>query len=100
MRDLLAPARNKAKRWLSTVTGAPAPTPEVEQLRKRVQTLENRANRQANRLSELESEIQEQRHLNRRLAELTDVVQELLVPAVDRDDEKVAALLDPSAREN
>lgn len=41
------------------------------------------------RVSELEAEIQECRRLNRRLAELTDVVQELLIPLADRDQDKV-----------
>ena len=39
------------------------------------------------RLAALEEEVQEQRQLNRRLAELTDVVAELLVPLADRDEE-------------
>jgi hypothetical protein len=46
------------------------------------------------RLAELEKEMQESRRLNRRLAELTDVVQELLVPLAQRDEEKVQAYLD------
>lgn len=46
------------------------------------------------RLAELEKEMQESRRLNRRLAELTDVVQELLVPLALRDEEKVQAYLD------
>jgi hypothetical protein len=46
------------------------------------------------RVAELEKEMQESRRLNRRLAELTDVVQELLVPLALRDEEKVQAYLD------
>lgn len=46
------------------------------------------------RIAVLEAEVQENRELNRRLAELTDVVTELLVPLSQRDDEKVDALLD------
>ena len=38
--------------------------------------------------------MQEARRLNRRLAELTDVVQELLVPIAQRDEEKVREYLD------
>jgi prefoldin subunit 5 len=53
---------------------------EVEALRRRV--------------SELEEEMQESRRLNRRLAELTDIVQELLVPLAQRDEEKVRRYLD------
>ncbi len=46
------------------------------------------------RVSELEKEMQESRRLNRRLAELTDIVQELLVPLAQRDEEKVQTYLD------
>lgn len=46
------------------------------------------------RVTELEAEVQECRQLNLRLAELTDVVQELLVPISQRDEAKVAELLD------
>ncbi len=46
------------------------------------------------RISALEDEMQEARRLNRRLAELTDVVQELLLPVAQRDEEKLAALLE------
>jgi len=42
----------------------------------------------------LEAEVQETRRLNRRLAEITDVVQEVLVPAANRDDERLRRLLD------
>ena len=44
------------------------------------------------RLSALEEEIQECRQLNLRLAELTDVVQELLLPVAQRDEARVAEL--------
>jgi len=46
------------------------------------------------RVTELENEMQEARRLNRRLAELTDLVQELLVPVAQRDEEKVREYLD------
>ena len=50
--------------------------------------------RLAARVKELEAEVQECRQLNLRLAELTDVVQELLVPIAQRDEEKVRRYLD------
>ena len=53
---------------------------EVEELRQRV--------------TELEAEVQEARRLHRRVAELLDVVEELLVPLTLRDEEKVQAFLD------
>ena len=46
------------------------------------------------RVSVLEDEVQECRQLNLRLAELTDVVQELLLPVAQRDEQRVAALLE------
>ncbi|HET9827980.1 MAG TPA: DUF6752 domain-containing protein [Nocardioidaceae bacterium] len=46
------------------------------------------------RVTALEAEVQECRQLNLRLAELTDVVQELLVPIAARDEEKVTAVLE------
>ena len=45
------------------------------------------------RLAALEDEVQENRQLNRRIAELTDVVAELLLPLADRDDARVDQLL-------
>ncbi len=49
------------------------------------------------RVEELESEVQENRRLNRRLAELTDVVQELLVPIAQRDEDKLRERLEKYA---
>jgi hypothetical protein len=46
------------------------------------------------RVEALEEEMQETRRLNRRLAELMDVVEELLVPMSQGDQEKVRAYLD------
>lgn len=45
------------------------------------------------RVVALEKEIQETRRLNQRLSDLIDVVTEVLVPAVDRDDERMRAAL-------
>jgi hypothetical protein len=46
------------------------------------------------RVAQLEGEIQESRAMNRRLADVVDVVTELLVPAMDRDDERVRAAIE------
>ena len=62
-----------------TVTG-PEITRQVARLRHRIE--------------ELESEVQENRRLNRRLAELTDVVQELLIPIAQRDEDKLRERLE------
>ena len=49
--------------------------------------------RLAARVSELEDEVQECRQLNLRLAELTDIMQELLLPVSQRDEERIAELM-------
>ncbi|WGL51784.1 hypothetical protein P5P86_17745 [Nocardioides sp. BP30] len=46
------------------------------------------------RLRALEDEVQELRQLNRRIAELTDVVAELLVPIQERDEDAVREALE------
>jgi hypothetical protein len=46
------------------------------------------------RVAELEAEMQESRRLNRRLAELMDIVQELLVPIAQRDEKKINEYLE------
>ena len=48
----------------------------------------------AARVAALEAAVEESRQLNQRLADVVDVVTEVLVPAVDRDDERVRAALD------
>lgn len=50
------------------------------------------------RVERLEAEVQEVRRFSRRLAELTDIVEEVLVPAADRDDERLRRVLDDYAR--
>lgn len=45
------------------------------------------------RILDLEAAVMENRQLNRRLAELTDILAELLVPATERDEERLTALL-------
>jgi hypothetical protein len=45
------------------------------------------------RVTELEAEMQEARRLNKRIAELTDVVAEVLLPAGQRDDERIRKAL-------
>ena len=45
------------------------------------------------RVAELEAEVQECRQVNLRLAELTDVVAELLLPVAQRDEARIGELL-------
>jgi hypothetical protein len=61
--------RDRSRSALRTVTGRE----RLDDLNKRVAALER--------------EVQEARRLNRRLAELMDVVQELLLPVAQRDEE-------------
>ncbi len=46
------------------------------------------------RVDALEESVQENRRLNQRLTDVIDVVTEVLVPALDRDDERVRKALD------
>ena len=46
------------------------------------------------RVLDLEDAVMENRQLNRRLAELTDILAELLVPATQRDEAKLAELIE------
>jgi hypothetical protein len=41
------------------------------------------------RIASLESEVAEMRQLNKRIAELADVVSEVLLPAEQRDDQRL-----------
>jgi hypothetical protein len=50
------------------------------------------------RLDELEAEVQECRQLNIRLAEITDLVEQLLLPMAARDEEKIAAAVEKYSR--
>ena len=45
------------------------------------------------RIKDLENAVQENRQLQRKVAELTDVVVELLVPLAESDDEATKAVL-------
>jgi hypothetical protein len=49
--------------------------------------------RLAARVKALELAVEENRRLNQRLADVVDVVTEVLVPAADRDDERMRAAL-------
>lgn len=49
------------------------------------------------RVEVLEAEVQECRRLNIRLAELTDVIEQLLLPIAQRDDQAIAAAVEKYA---
>lgn len=69
------------------------PDAERPGVAKRLAKLERQSRRQASRITELEAQLVEERRLHRRVAELTDVVTELLVPATARDEERVRAAI-------
>jgi len=48
----------------------------------------------AARVAALEAAVEESRELNQRLADVVDVVTEVLVPAADRDDERLRTALE------
>ena len=50
------------------------------------------------RLDELEVEVQECRQLNIRLAELTDLVEQLLLPIAAQDQDQIAAAVEKYSR--
>jgi hypothetical protein len=83
-------ARRKLARALG---GAPMPPPVPvggsagQRALRQVAALRKRVNR-------LEAELEESRQLNRRLAEVTDVVAELLLPGQGRDEERLRAALE------
>lgn len=64
-----------------------------EQMR-RMDRMTKRLDRMVIRLDELEEEIQEERALAMRVAQLSDIVQELLIPVADRDEKRLKELLE------
>ena len=50
------------------------------------------------RLDDLEAEVQECRQLNLRLAEVTDLVEQLLLPIAAQDQERIAAAVEKYSR--
>jgi hypothetical protein len=50
------------------------------------------------RLEELQAEVQECRQLNIRLAEVTDLVEQLLLPIAAQDQERIAAAVEKYTR--
>jgi hypothetical protein len=64
-----------------------------ESIKSRLQANAGADKRLAQRVAALEEAVEENRKLNQRLADVVDVVTELLVPAMDRDDERVKKAL-------
>lgn len=67
--------------------GGPTAAPAGAVTRGQLQSLRRR-------VDELEEAVQESRRLNQRLADVVEVVTEVLVPAADRDDDRMKAALE------
>ena len=63
-------------------------------MRKLLSRSEDRIARLEADVAELMDSVEENRRLNERLSDVLDVVTELLVPAVDRDDARLEAALE------
>lgn len=63
------------------------------QLRRRLNEAEKQVATLRRRVEVLEQEVQEGRQLNRQVAEMLDVMGEVLLPAEQRDEERLHALL-------
>lgn len=79
--------------------------PAVDRVLRRMRQQDRRLNRQRQlidellrRVTELESEVQECRRLNKRIAEVTDIVAEVLMPATHRDDDELRRRLKAYAK--
>lgn len=80
------PGRKKTlrQRAVRRVAEAAATSEPIDELKKRIAVLE--------------AEVQENRQLNVRIAELVDLVAELLLPVASQDPEKIKAATDKFAR--
>lgn len=90
-RQVRAWGRAGAARLAPTVLESVA---EVPRLRRQVDRLITRNAQLNQRIDQLDADLQESRQLHARTAEIADVVVELLVPAADRDDERLRAALE------
>lgn len=66
---------------------------QLQHAEQRLHTMEGHWRAALARLDEMEQEIQEGRQLNRRIAELTDLVGQVLLPSADRDEDALRARL-------
>jgi hypothetical protein len=76
--------QNFRQRALHRVAEAAASSAPIDELKQRV--------------ASLEAEVQENRQLNVRIAELVDLVQELLLPVASQDPEKIKAATEKFSR--
>ncbi len=74
-------------------TGQSNDRPKGKRLPARLRKAEKELATLRRRMAELENEVQEARHLNKRLAEIADVVAEVLLPAEQRDEDRLREVL-------
>lgn len=84
---------------MSSISEVPRLAGRVAHLEAQVRDLVQTRARLRERISELEAEVQECRRMQTRVAEVTDFVVEVLIPAADRDDERLRRALETYERE-
>lgn len=84
--------RAAAPTMLSSVEEVPALRDRVVRLERALAEQRERAEGYRRRIETLEAESHDARQVQQRVAELTDLVQELLLPAADRDEDRLAEL--------
>ena len=67
---------------------------EAEIARRETEELRQELAKLRSRLAVLEAGLEQERRLHRRVAELTDLVAQLLLPATRRNEERLTELLD------
>jgi protein subunit release factor A len=77
---------------LETVEQVPGLLERVGQLEQQLGEQRGELDRYQRRLEVMEAQARENRHLQRQVAELTDVVQELLLPVDARDEDRLAKM--------
>ena len=90
---------------MQSLGDVPALRKRIARLTRRVTALEDERRRHARRvdnltkrIEQLDEELQQSRRLHQRVAELVDVVSELLLPAMDRDDDRVRRAIEEFSR--
>jgi cell division protein FtsB len=83
--------KREARRAATKV--APGVVASLDRRRQQSASQSKQIDRLRRRIAALEGEVQECRALNRRVAELTDIVQELVVPAARRDEARLEEAL-------
>ncbi len=70
----------------------------MNEMQHRLDRMRHRLHTQTQHIATLERDLQEQRALSMRVAQLVDIVQELLIPVVNRDEDRLKELLDIYAK--